>query len=233
MKENVVEKKDNKKRSLILLLIVVMLISLTGFTFAYFAAQLSGDNKTEVIVTSKVQTSLVFNNGETLEFIAGIDNFYDGAGNISHTTNPSVTLMSPEEVTEVYSVYLDITSNDFEYSGDDAELIVTILDENLNEVTEIEGLEYVTVGEVSGFDVTTKNGVYNVIVDTEIETSETTVHTWTFKLTFVNLEEDQAANSSKLFEAEVIMQQGEFVIDGDDDSSSLDDDLSEDGIVEE
>ena len=50
--------------------------------------------------------------------------------------------------------YLSIDTNEFTYSTEEqtAELILTITDPNGNPLTSINGLNYVTVGDISGFD---------------------------------------------------------------------------------
>ena len=86
-----------------------------------------------------------------------------------------------------------INSNTYTYTTSDntAEVILTIKDENGNNVTSgVDGLTYVTSGGVSGFDVTGKTGLFNIKTDYPISTTSSstgTTHTWTFTLTFVNL----------------------------------------------
>lgn len=201
--------EKNKKKSIIIALTILFIVSVS-LTFAYFTAQLSGDNKTTVKVSSKVQTSLVFNKGDNLSLELGIDNLYDGAGNVISVTNPSVSLSAPELVTEKYSIYFNITNNTFVHTTDEKlpEMILTILDENNNPITSIEGLTYVTSGDVSGFDVTDKNGLFEVLIDDDITADNNTVtKDWFFTLTFINLDSDQVVNSNKFFDSEILFQQ--------------------------
>lgn len=86
--------------------------------------------------------------------------------------------------------------------------MLTITDPNDNPVTNISGLDYVTSGGVSGFDITTKSGLFNVAELYEItstSSTEDTVQEWTFTVSFINLDTNQAENGGKTLEAEVIL----------------------------
>ena len=105
-------------------------------------------------------------------------------------------------VNATYNAYLDLTTNTFIYTSEEKtpEVLINIYDPEGNEITTIENLEYVTVGDVSGFDITTKNGFFLVSSDYAISTTSTTVQTWQIKLTYLNLDTDQSLNSlNKLY----------------------------------
>ncbi|MFI3260918.1 MAG: hypothetical protein R3Y13_04310 [bacterium] len=125
-----------------------------------------------------------------------------------YTTTP----LPGEEYTDFYSIYYRIVDNEFVYStGDDEtpELVLQVFDPLGNEVTSIEGLEYVTTSDgVKGFDITTAQEIYPVSVEYEIVTDGTapTVQEWTFVLFFMNLETNQNINAGKLFESDITIQ---------------------------
>ena len=57
-------------------------------------------------------------------------------------------------------MYLDIAKNELTYTTEEkkAELILTVTDKDGNPITNIEGLNYVTVDEISGFDISESEG---------------------------------------------------------------------------
>ena len=97
-----------------------------------------------------------------------------------------------------YYVYFQIKSNTFIYSdGSTPEIILTVTSPNGDEITSIDGLTYGTFNGVSGFDITTKKGLFNIANNHEITSNSSTTYTtqsWTIKITYLNLSIDQSAN---------------------------------------
>ena len=111
-----------------------------------------------------------------------------------------------------YYVGFNINSNSYNYSttSNTAEVLLTIKDNNNTAITSIEGLTYITSGGVSGFDITNKTGLFDVVLDKAISTTSSTTgttHTWTFTLTFVNLSTDQSINENASMDIDILMQQ--------------------------
>ena len=209
------------KRNIILAILLVLILAVIAlligrFTYSYFGAQVSEDLKSEGETTASGDT-IIFSKGNNLSIAASTDNFYVGSGNLADTTNPSVRLIASNKTNEAVASYyagIIINKNTFTYSGSNAELILTVRDENNNLVTtSSDTLEYVTVNGVSGFDITGKTGAFNIVSNHPISTTSSTTgttHTWTFTLTFVNLDTDQSINENATLDMEVVLQRDEI-----------------------
>ncbi len=205
----------NISLTVIFLLILVVLALLIGkFTFSYLAPDIKDDIEGQGEVTASGDT-LIFTKGNNLSLKATTDNFNGTSSNLTSTTNPSVKLVASNKTNDATATYyagIKIKSNTYKYSTDakTAEIILTVLDENGDAVTtSADDLSYVTVNGVSGFDITEKVGVFNISVDHPIATKSSTsgtTHTWTFTLTFINLETDQSINEDGSLEMEAILQ---------------------------
>ena len=215
--------KVNTKKKIILaiigLLILVIIALLIGrFTFSYLGADIGEDVKNEGEITASGDT-IIFSKGNNLSLSATTDNFNATSGNLTDTTNPSVRLIASNKTNEASATYyagIRISKNTFTYSsGTTAELILTVRDETGALVTtSSDDLDYVTVNGISGFDITGKTGAFNISskhpINTNSSTSGTT-HTWTFTLTFVNLETDQSINENATLDMDVVLQKDEIM----------------------
>ena len=207
--------KRNIALAIIFLLILVVVALLIGnFTFSYLGADVSDDVTTQGETTASGDT-IIFSSGNTLSLHATTDNFNATSGNLTDTTNPSVRLIASSRTNSATATYfagIRIYENTYTYSsGTTAEVILTVRDENgaLLEASSDE-LPYVIVNGVSGFDITGKTGAFNIAIDHPISTTSSTngtTHTWTFTLTFVNLETDQSINENANLEMDVVLQQ--------------------------
>ena len=211
------EKVNGRKLSLIFIFILILLVIalLVGkLTFSYLGPTLGEDLSNEGEVTASGDT-LIFTKGSNLSLSATTDNFQTGGSNLSSTTNPKVRLIASSKTNSASATYyvgVVINSNSYTYTTSDntAEVILTIKDENGNNVTSgVDGLTYVTSGGVSGFDVTGKTGLFNIKTDYPISTTSSstgTTHTWTFTLTFVNLGTDQSDNENASMDLDIYLQ---------------------------
>ena len=210
--------KENVRNILLaiifVLILVVIALFIGRFTYSYLGAQVDNLLEGEGEVTATGDT-IIFSKGNDLSINASTDNFYTGSGNLTDTTNPQVRLIASSKTNNANSTYyvgFRINENTFTYSttNNTAELILTIRDENGNIVqSSSDTLSYVTVNGVSGFDITNKTGVFNVVIDHPISTTSSTTgitHTWTFTLTFVNLSNDQSINENATLDIDVILQ---------------------------
>ena len=207
--------KRNIALAIIFLLILVVVALLIGnFTYSVLGADIDEDVTTQGETTASGDT-LIFSSGNTLSLHATTDNFNATSGNLTDTTNPSVRLIASSRTNNATATYfagIRIYENTYTYSsGTTAEVILTVRDENgaLLEASSDE-LPYVTVNGVSGFDITGKTGAFNISIDHPISTTSSstgTTHTWTFTLTFVNLETDQSINENASIDMEVVLQQ--------------------------
>ena len=217
------EKINARKLSLIFIFVLILLVLalLVGkFSYSYLGQRIGEDLEGQGEVTASGDT-LIFSKGNNLSLSATSDNFTTGGSNLSSTTNPKVKLVASSRTNKANATYyvgVFIKNNSYTYSTTDntPEVILTIKDENGNNVTSgVDGLSYVTSGGVSGFDVTKANGVYNVKTDYPISTTSSTTgttHTWTFTLTFVNLSTDQSVNENAKMNVDVYIQKEEYKI---------------------
>ena len=215
------EKVNGRKLSLIFIFILILLVIalLVGkLTFSYLGPTLGEDLSNEGEVTASGDT-LIFTKGSNLSLSATTDNFQTGGSNLSSTTNPKVRLIASSKTNSASATYyvgVVINSNSYTYTTSDktAEVILTIKDENGNNVTSgVDGLTYVTSGGVSGFDVTKAKGIFNIKTDYPISTTSSstgTTHTWTFTLTFVNLGTDQSENENASLDLDIYLQKEEY-----------------------
>ena len=211
----------NISLTVIFLLILLVLALLIGkFTFSYLAPDIKDDVEGQGEVTASGDT-LIFTKGNNLSLKATTDNFNGASSNLTSTTNPSVKLVASNKTNNATAIYyagIKIKSNTYKYSTDakTAEIILTVLDENGDAVTtSADDLSYVTVNGVSGFDITEKVGVFNISVDHPIATKSSTsgtTHTWTFTLTFINLETDQSINEDGSLEMKAILQKDRITL---------------------
>ena len=183
------------------------------FAFSFLGADVDEDitNQGELTATGD---ALIFSKGTPLSLSATTDNFNGTSGNLSANTNPSVKLVAAtknKSAESAYAIGFKISNNTYQYTTSDkkAELILTVKDESDRELTSAEGLNYVTVNGVSGFDITELTGIFNLEENHPISTTSTTdgtTHTWTFTLTFVNFETDQSLNETATLSIEAILQ---------------------------
>ena len=207
--------KTNEKKVLIFstIAVVLLIIVVVGATYAFFTAQGGASANTNVNVQTNTTDSLSFSVGNAISITANQQNFAQGAGNQAGSTTASATLTAnnaTNTATRNYYLYLNITSNDFTYTTDEetAELILTIEDPDGTELQTLGSYEYTTVEEVSGFDITTANGLITIANNYEISATETpTTQEWNVTVTFVNLDSDQEGNTNKTFEATLIIQE--------------------------
>lgn len=198
---------DKVKKILMVIYVLTIVAMLATSTFAYFTYLNVSNMSPEVEAETATLEMLVFDMGNTINIHANQYNFGEDASSITEKTYASAQLIwNKEDIVEhTYDISLNIAKNDFEYSIDEnsAELILTITDPEGNEVTDIDGLDYVSVRDINGkiihgFDITTKYGKINIVKDYKIATSLTAItQIWNMEVTFVNLDASQAVNMGK------------------------------------
>ena len=214
---------SNKKQALILSIVaVVTLIALViGATYAYFKAQGGTGKSTDVKVTTYTTDMLTFITGKAIGLYADQSSFGSDKGSLSGETFAKATLVAnnkTNEATDNYYVYFNIENNTFKYTlGEDKpELILTVTGPDNKEVTSLSGLTHTTVQDrenksISGFDVTTTNGLITIANKKTITASPNAEEKYTLKLTFVNYEGDQTANTTSTLSAKVMIQKEPIV----------------------
>ena len=201
MKKFINKIKNNKVLSILSVLIIgLFFILVTRITYAYLAPVIN-DAQTNVVGSSDTVDDFKFELGDPLKIDATPTTLKENGDNYVTVTNANVLLKAnstKKTATYNYYIYLQIASNTFTYSdGSTPEIILSITNPNGEEITSIDGLTYGTFNGVSGFDVTTKNGLFNIANAYEITSNSSTTYTtqsWTIKITYLNLSIDQSAN---------------------------------------
>ena len=207
----------NKKNLIFMVIGALTLIAATlGATYAYFTAQGGTSANTNVNVTTNTTDNLSFQVGSAINLTANQEDFGQGSGNKSGETFARATLTAnnaTNNATRNYYVYLDITSNNFEYTTVDeqAELLLKVTAPNGSEVTTLGNLERKTSGGVTGFDITTQTGLITIADNYEITSTGTVTQEWQIEVIFANLDSDQNANTGKSFSANLIIQEEPMV----------------------
>ena len=201
MKKFIKKIKSNKLLSILSVLIIgVFFILIARVTYAYLAPVFNSA-KTDVMGSSDTVDDFKFELGDPLKIDATPTTLTENGTNyVTSTTAKALLKANSTKNTATYNyyVYFQIKSNTFTYSdGSTPEIILTVTNPNGEEVTSIEGLTYGTFNGVSGFDITTKKGLFNIANNHEITSNSSTAYTtqsWTIKITYLNLSIDQSAN---------------------------------------
>ena len=216
------EKKPNEKKVLVLsfLGVLTFIAVVVGATYAYFTAQSGGSGNIDINATTNTTDNLSFQVGAAINLTANEEDFASGMGNKSGETYARAILTAnnaTNNATRNYYVYLDITSNDFEYTTVDeqAEILLKVTDPEGSEVTTLGSLERKTSGtgdnQVTGFDITTQTGLITIADNYEITSTGTEEQEWQIEVIFVNLDSDQNKNTGKSFNATLIVQEESMV----------------------
>ncbi len=208
---------ENRKTKIISVVAVVALaLTVITATYAYFQAQVGDPASADIKVTANTVDTFTFSNGSAISFSINQDNFASGKGNQTGSTYASATLTANNKTntaTEHYYLYLNIENNSFTYSINEStpEVIMTITDSSDTEVTDISTLNHVIVtgangAQVSGYDITNKNGLITLFNNREITTTSSKEERWNIKVTFVNYDKNQSVNAGKSMSAKVMIQ---------------------------
>ena len=208
---------ENRKTKIISVVAVVALaLTVITATYAYFQAQVGDPASADIKVTANTVDTFTFSNGSAISFSINQDNFASGKGNQTGSTYASANLTANNKTntaTEHYYLYLNIENNTFTYSINEStpEIIMTVTDSSGNEVTDISTLNHVIVtgangDQVSGYDITNKNGLITLFNNREITTTSSKEERWNIKVTFVNYDKNQSANAGKSMSAKIMIQ---------------------------
>ena len=197
--------KMEKERNFgVLLVMGTLLLLIGGATYAYFVAQGEASTNSSVRVQTSTTDNLSFSVGSSIALTADQTSFAIGKGNVTGSTTATALLTAnnaTNKATEHYYLYFNITNNPFIYTTSDnsAELLLTITDPTGTVVTELDGMNYVTSGGGSGFDITTYTGPIKIADYYEISASPNKTDNWKVQVTLVNLDSDQTSNAGKSF----------------------------------
>ena len=210
--------KTNEKKVLVLsfLGVITLILVVVGATYAYFTAQGGGTGNINVNAGTATTDNLSFQTGSAISLTADQEDFGSGMSNKSGSTYARAILTAnnaTNTATRNYYVYLNITSNDFEYTTVDeqGEILLKVTDHDGTEVTSLSGLTRKTSGsgdnQVTGFDITESQGLITIANNYEITSTGTETQEWQVEVIFVNLDSDQNANTGKSFSANLIIQE--------------------------
>ena len=195
-------KNLNNKNLLIVLYILILVFLLIGSSFAFFTTMNSHwlSNKKEV--ETAILPSIIYESGSPINIWADGFNFVEGNPSLEDETFVRATLKNGnvDDFTEkFYDITLKIDENDFIYSTESKkpEIIAQIYNNKGEMITKLEGLNYVDVNGVKGFDITTKKGEFEVVDNYKIKTKTLTSHEWKLNVIFVNLNENQDENGMR------------------------------------
>ena len=216
MKKFIKKIKSNKLLSILSVLIIgVFFILIARVTYAYLAPVFNSA-ETDVVGSSDTVDDFKFELGEPLKIDATPTTLKENGTNyVTSTTAKALLKANSTKKTATYNyyVYFQILSNSFTYSdGSTPEIILTVTNPNGDEVTSIDGLTYGTFNGVSGFDITTKKGLFNIANNHEITSNSSTTYTtqsWTIKITYLNLSIDQSTNFGNSMKVNVYITKNE------------------------
>ena len=216
MKKFINKIKNNKVLSILSVLIIgLFFILVTRITYAYLAPVIN-DAQTNVVGSSDTVDDFKFELGNPLKINATPTTLKENGSNYTTSTTAKALLKAnstKKTATFNYYVYFQIKSNTFTYSdGSTPEIILTVTNPNGDEITSIDGLTYGTFNGVSGFDITTKKGLFNIANNHEITSNSSTTYTtqsWTIKITYLNLSIDQSTNFGNSMKVNVYITKNE------------------------
>lgn len=207
--------ETRKTKIIAIVALVGLTLMVVASTYAYFQAQTGDPAAVDVSVTANTVDTFTFSVGNAISISLDQDNFAAGTGNQIGSTTASAKLTANNKTntaTEHYNLYLNISDNSFTYSNSDTypEILLILKDANNNAITSVSGLEYKTITDgngdsISGFDITNKIGLTNLLNNREITTTSTTTDTWNITVMFVNYNFDQSKNAGQSFNGQVVV----------------------------
>ena len=207
---------ENRKNTILLTVIAVatLLVAVVGATFAYFTAQGGSSVQTPVNVTTSTTSNGSFQTSGAITINANQENFGQDAGDQTGQATGTVTYTASgtQASNFCYTVTLDITANNFEYTteGSTPELTFTAEKEaNAASITSpttlINAQDITTV--TSDIQIPTTAGGADYVHQISAGQGATVNDQWRFTVTFVNLDSDQNENTGKSFTGQIVFAQ--------------------------
>jgi hypothetical protein len=213
---------ENKK-ILSVIGIIVILITVIGFSYAFFQAQSDEAEIRDVNVITHTVDTLTFSATEDIEIEATQFNFINGGVNQSGDATATAILTPNSKTgaaTKNYNLYLNITDNDTVYSAANTNQVPELLLQVFNSSNQLVILTELgtqkTVGTLTGYDITGVNGLITLLNNHAISASNNTSTTenWRVVVTLINHNFNQNDNTGKTFAAELIIRQDEYKYTG-------------------
>ena len=156
----------------------IMLFILFACTLRSSFAYMNFDTKKVTTGNSGVSVSAsdgnkleIFKDTTSLEKVSGT--YYS---KIEMRTRAVITATSSH--TDTYSLYYQINENGFKDSVNGNKVIIKIFKPDGTELTSLNGLTRTSVGNISGFEVTNKEGIITIFEDREITTTNKKTEEW-------------------------------------------------------
>ena len=217
MKKFIKKIKSNKFLYILSVLIIgVFLALIFRMTYA-FLAPIINEAQSNIAIKGDTVDDFDLKVGSALKLNATPTTLKENGTNYTTSTTATASLKAnstKNTATYNYYLYFQLENNTFTYTdGSTPEIILTITNPNGEEVTSIEGLTYGTLNGVSGFDITTQNGLFKIANNYSITSNSSTTFTnqvWNITLTYLNLSFDQSSNFGKSMSANVMIQKNKL-----------------------
>ena len=218
MKQIINDMKSNKLLAIMYTFsFVILAIIIISVTYAYFESQSLDSGIADVDAEFSTLDEYLITGGSPLSLNVTPTNIPEEGSNQVATTTAQVSLKKNPaktiDLTKEYYVYFKITNNYFTRTNPLKPEIVLNVYLNNQEVT-ITGLTQVTEGTVTGYDITEESGLITIAAPQTITSTSSdtaTVQNWEFKVTYLNLDNDQSANIGASINGEIIIQKDEIV----------------------
>ena len=209
---------ENRKNTILLTVIAVatLLVAVVGATFAYFTAQGGQQVQTPVNVQTANTSNGSFVTNGSISINANQENFYEGAGDQKSTATATVTYTASSTSASdfCYTVGLQVTTNNFEYTTDGSTPELTFTARKSANAADLTSATTM----INQRDITTTTASTLIQVPNTAEGSDfthkisagqgaTINDQWDFTVTLVNLDSDQNANTGKSLTGQIVFDQ--------------------------
>lgn len=201
------KKVSGKLINVLLILSIIILGAVLMGSYAYIRANVFKDEAKSfsLDVQTEYLDNLYYTNSGDIILILNSDTFGAGADNSVNNISTSISSrnISDSDYLVKYNGYLTL-ENEFVYSVEGTpEIILSIENDSGEEITEIEGLEYIEESGVKGFDITNKEGVIEIFTERELSVVTVNTETWYFTFTIIAHTFDQSINQGANFNASI------------------------------
>lgn len=179
-------------------ILIIVLSTLSIFISTSYGYEMESMKKTMVDI--KDDFSLEFSDKEILFITSNSSDIY------IDTAKPSVTV-NENDYKGLYSMYLSILYNDYKNFSSDVYLILEITDSN-GIILDLDGLDYKEINGIKGYDITTKVGLFTLLLDKKIESDIYSKDSYFIKVHSINSSDKNYID--KTFIAEVILTEGYY-----------------------
>ena len=209
---------ENRKNTILLTVIAVatLLVAVVGATFAYFTARGGQQVQTPVNVQTANTSNGSFVTNGSISINANQENFYEGAGDQKSTATATVTYTASSTSASdfCYTVGLQVTTNNFEYTTDGSTPELTFTARKSANAADLTSATTM----INQRDITTTTASTLIQVPNTAEGSDfthkisagqgaTINDQWDFTVTLVNLDSDQNANTGKSLTGQIVFDQ--------------------------